>query len=321
MMATIGVDLGGTRLRAGVVAEGKLRWKTSGPTEAERGPRHVLDKMQSMVEEAMRQSEEMGLTIAGLGVGSPGPLDARTGVVFNTPNLPGWTAVSVAETLQQRFGLPTFLDNDANVAALGEWLFGAGQGCRNLVYITVSTGIGCGVIAEGQLLQGEVGGVAELGHTCVQAAGGAPCTCGRSGCLEAYASGTGMVRRLERRLGTTSQPSLLQGEEITPPAIALAARAGDELARGFLQETSYFLGIGLSNAVTIFNPEVLVLGGGLTALQTQLIEPALATMWQTILPGLGRNLRVTSPLLGEDSGLIGAAALAQWRMEGTRSAR
>lgn len=312
-MAVIGVDLGGTRLRVGLVFGTKILARYEVLTEAQLGFDHVFNNMLGLTQQALEYAQEQGWGVSGLGIGSPGPLDSRSGVILSPPNLPGWDNVPLASLLAAHTRLPVALDNDANAAALGEWLHGAGQGCNNLVYVTISTGIGGGVIAEGRLLRGESGGAAELGHINIQAIGGAPCACGKTGCLEAYASGTGIVRRTLELLAQGAEPSVLhRAGELNPKSIAQAASQGDKVSIRVLSEASHYLGVGLANILTLFNPKMLILGGGLTALQEQLILPAIDVMKQHVFGTLAANLLIAAPALGADAGLIGAAALVDY---------
>jgi glucokinase len=229
--------------------------------------------------------------------------------------LPGWDHVPLADLLLTEFCLPVSLNNDANAAALGEWLYGAGRGHHNLVYVTISTGIGAGVICNDTLLVGAHGSAAEVGHLCLQAVGGEPCGCGRLGCFEAYASGTGMVRRTRERLAGSQESSVLRAQtKITPQRIAEAARQQDQFAQAIIQETTECLGIGLANVLSLYDPSVLVLGGGLTNLWSELVAPAVSAMRRLTFAPNADHLLVTRPVLGDDAGLIGAGALVSYQL-------
>ena len=316
-MINLGVDLGGTNLRVGLLDGAEVLWKRAVPTEAGRGKNHILETMNALIEAALSQARNWGHAVAGIGVGMPGPVNPFNGVVSSPPNLPGWGQVTLRDLLADRFRVPVHVNNDANSAALGEWLYGAGKGHQHLVYVTISTGIGAGVVSEGTLLIGAAGGAAEIGHICLQAEGGAPCSCGRSGCFEAYASGTAMVREAKRRLAETGASSqLAAATEISPATIARAALQGDVLAMGVLEQARFYLGVGLANALAMYNPAVLILGGGVANLWEELIAPALTTMRRlTFAPDVG-SLLVTPPTLGPDAGLVGAAALVTYYQQG-----
>lgn len=313
-MSVIGVDLGGTNLRVGLLQGDQVLWKRALPTEAARGPGFIVERICELIGAALQASREIGQLVVGVGIGCPGPVNPFIGQVDNPPNLPGWEQVPLRDLLASRFCLPIYVNNDANSAALGEWLYGAGRGHDHVVYVTLSTGIGGGVVSERTLLIGAHGGAAEIGHICLQAVAGEGCSCGRRGCFEAYASGTAMVRRTqERLLAANTKPSLLREvASITPKEIAWAAGQGDELAAGIMAESQYYLAVGLANVLTIYNPSVLILGGGLTNLWSELVAPAVEAMRRlTFAPGAA-ELLVTRPQLGEDSGLIGAAALVTY---------
>lgn len=315
-MNVIGVDLGGTNLRVGLLQGEQVLWKLSWPTEAAQGQDHVIERMSELIALALEESQRLQQPVAGIGIGCPGPVNPFTGEVDSPPNLPGWQVVPLRDLIGARFSLPTYVNNDANSAALGEWLYGAGQGHDHLVYVTISTGIGAGVVSEGTLLIGASGAAAEIGHMCVQAVDGEWCACGRQGCLEAYASGTSMVRRMNQRLAASPHSSLLRGMGgITPREIAWAAEQGDQLAEGIMADSRRFLGVGLANTVTLYDPSVLILGGGLTNLWSELVEPAVADMRRLTFAAHAEQLLVTRPGLGDDAGLIGAAALVTYYQE------
>ncbi len=312
-MICLGVDLGGTNLRVGLLGGAQVLWKRSVPTEAWRGKEYVLSTMSALIEAALSQARDSGYPVAGIGVGMPGPVNPFSGIVNSPPNLPGWGQVPLRDLLADRYRMPVHVNNDANSAVLGEWLYGAGRGHQHLVYVTISTGIGGGVVSEGTLLVGAAGGAAEIGHICLQAQDGAPCSCGRTGCFEAYASGTAMVRVAKARLAQAGANSQLHAApEISPATIARAASHGDALALGVLQQSRFYLGVGLANVLTIYNPAVLILGGGVTNLWDELVAPALTAMRNlTFAPGAS-SLLVTPPTLGPDAGLVGAAALVTY---------
>lgn len=313
MSAVIAIDLGGTNLRVGLLRAEHVLWKQTVPTGAADGQQAVIRRMCELIAAALQAAEQMTLPVAGIGVGSPGPVNPFTGVVDRPPNLPGWEQVPLASLIGARFALPVYLNNDANAAALGEWRYGAGRGHNHLVYVTLSTGIGGGVVSDGTLLLGSAGGAAEIGHICLQAVGGEPCGCGRSGCFEAYASGTALVRRAQAHLQRAQAPSRLSElPELTPQAIAQVAGQGDWLASRLLAETIHYLAAGLASVLAVYDPAVLILGGGLTNLWSELIAPAVQAMHRlTFAPGAERLL-VTRPQLGDDAGLIGAGALVDY---------
>lgn len=307
----LGVDLGGTKIYSALAdGEGRLLAEIKIPTGAGDGPEAVLGR----IAQTCRQLQERtGCRAAALGIGSPGPLDQESGVVYNSPNL-GWHEVPLKKRLEHMLGLPVLVDNDANLAALGEYRFGAGRGFRNMVYVTVSTGIGGGLILEGRLYRGSGGGAGEVGHTVVDPEGPL-CGCGRRGCLESLASGTAMAARAGELIEQGRGKSILAeagGDPgaVTAVAVARAAAAGDPEAAGIIAGAGRYLGLGLANLVNLFNPDRLVLGGG--ALQSgprfwEAMENELSA--RALRPALDQVSLARAGLEGR-SGLLGAVALA-----------
>lgn len=310
----IGIDIGGTKIAAAVVdADGSVLGRRQIATDAHEGPERVLARLTSFVGELAR--EHAAEVIGGLGVGCPGPLDARAGVIQGPPNLPGWHDVPLVERLRASLGLPTFLENDANLAALAEHRFGAGRGARNLVYVTVSTGIGAGVIIEDALYLGANGNAGELGHVSVDYRGAA-CNCGNRGCLEAIASGTAIAASVRKRIaaGERSSLSALSPERIDGSAIVEALRAEDALARAVWDDAMLALGTGVANIINAFNPERVILGGGLTHAGDLLFDPVRRVALARAMPPISRAVTILPAALGGDVGVLGAAALAMARI-------
>ncbi len=308
----VGVDLGGTNIRAGVAdGNGKILIQTSRPTEAEAGPEKVISNIVGAVKSVLHSRGSSH--IIGLGIGSPGPLNSKTGLVFSPANLPGWESVPLRDILEDRLGLPVFLGNDANLGALGEYTFGAGKDYRNLVYMTVSTGIGGGVIDNGKLLEGATGAAGEIGHMTIEAFGPV-CNCGNRGCLEALASGTGIRRRaIERvRAGEAGLlKSLAKGdpESLTAEMVDKAARRGDAAAIELLHEAGVYLGIGTTNLLHLFNPEIVIIGGGVSRSGDLIFKPLLEEVERRAMPSFREGVPIVPTGLGDDIGLLGALAL------------
>ncbi|MGE5619223.1 MAG: ROK family protein [Sphingomonadaceae bacterium] len=305
----IAIDVGGTRFRVALAtAEGAIEWRTSRPTEAERGPQAVLGSIFEAVDEALAVlGDRSGLL--GFGVGVPGPLDPWAGVVHNPPNLPGWDSVPVKDLFEERYGLPTLVGNDANLAAVGEHGFGAGRNCRNMVYVTVSTGIGGGVIADDRLLLGHGGYAGEIGHMTIDLHGPV-CHCGNRGCLEVLASGTAIARRA-RELLRSGAESTLKGlpAEVTAKDVVEAADRGDGVARLIVQEAAVALGVGMVNVAHLFNPRRIIIGGGVSNAGPLLWDPMLETVRTRTMPPNQRDLEIVPAGLGDDAGLLGAVAM------------
>ncbi len=307
------IDLGGTKLRA-VVAdlEGNICGEIIRPSEADEGPDRVIARMIETLEEAASAS---GLPVSGLravGVASPGALDLVHGRVFEAPQLPGWDGVPLVQIMSERLGLPVLLENDANAAALGENRFGAGRGTRYLIYLTISTGVGGGIIIDGKVYHGATGAAGELGHMVVWF-NGPRCLCGNRGCLEAISSGTGLAWRAQELVDRGEAPGLerikRERGELDADEIADAARAGDEDARRLFDESGLYLGIAVANYINIFNPEMIVLGGGVVAGAADLfLDRAEQTMRELARKEPLRYVRLERAMLGDRSGPLGMIA-------------
>lgn len=309
----IGVDLGGTQVRAGLVSQrGEILHREATLTRAAEGPEAVIGRIERLVRDVAR---DVGLDAVGaVGVASPGPLDPWTGVVRFTPNLPGWHDIPLRDILREHLGVSVYVGNDANLAALGEYRFGAGQGIDDLIYITVSTGIGGGILIGGQLLLGRHGYAAEVGHQTVEAEGPA-CNCGNVGCLEALASGTAIAReaRVAVAAGEETQMREMCGGDIwqlSARVVAEAAVAGDSVARDIVTNAGYYLGVGIINLMHLFNPRRVILGGSVIKAGDLLLEPMWAVIRERVQPAYLEDFDIVEAALGDDVGILGAAALA-----------
>jgi len=278
----IGVDLGGTNVKTAVVtSEGEVLGKDARPTDAKQGLDPVLDTMQQGVEAALNQAGVALSDVVAAGFGAPGPMNWQTGVVFSPPNLPGWKNVPLAELMRGRLGVPCFVDNDANVACYGEFWLGAGQDVNSMVLLTLGTGVGGGIVVMGKLLRGPDGTAAEIGHMCVRR-NGRQCNCGAKGCLEAYASVTGMVRTALRGIEGGHKTVLTEMCEddlsrLTGKMISDAVEKGDGFAAWVMQETGVWLGTGIGSLINLLNPERIVLAGGMIAAGDVLFKPVRET--------------------------------------------
>jgi len=302
-------DLGGTELRAALVdREGRLLAFASVPTLAREGVMAVVGQIEILAETVRREVPDA--VVAGIGIGAPGPLDPKAGIVLGAPTLSGWHDVPLVGILGDRLGLPVRLENDANAAALGEWRFGAGRGANSLVFVTVSTGIGGGVIVDGRIMHGRRGLAAEIGHMTITDRG-ERCFCGATGCFEAVASGTALGRRATAitAAGDGSRLRVLSGDaEVTGRDVVDAARVGDPMAISLLEEEARWLGIGFTNLLHLYSPDVLVMGGGISNGFDLLHETIEATIRNRVMPAY-RDVPVVPAQLGRHAGLIGAASL------------
>jgi glucokinase len=296
-VAVVGVDLGGTKIyTAAADLRGRIVSEVVLSTRAERGPAAVIDEIVKSVDDALCAAGAGRRAVKTVGVGAPGPVDFARGLIADPPNLPRWRNVPLRSILKKRLGVPVLVDNDANLAGLAEVRFGAARGFGDVVYVTVSTGIGGGILFGGQIHRGADGAAGEVGHMTVFP-GGPRCNCGNRGCLEAVASGTAF-RRLR---GYT-----------TKDAADRIARGGalGRKARRDIEDLADWLGLGLANLVNIFNPQVIVVGGGLSNLGPVLFVPLKAAVRKYGFSIAGRRVKVLRAKLGKRVGVMGAIALA-----------
>src|SRR5438105_3652078 len=319
-MAFVGVDLGGTQLRVAVADDrGNLRTVVRRATEAARGRDHVIKRIVDAVKEAVEEDGTPPRRVRALGIGLPGPVDPAAGLVISPGNLPGFRNVPLNRILTRATGIPSFLHHDAHLAALGEHRRGAARGAHELIYVTVSTGIGAGLILGGELYAGAHGIAGEVGHIVVQR-DGPPCTCGNRGCLEAIASGTG-IARAARELAPGTPGSTLHGlEDPHAEEVVRAARAGDELANAILENAGTYLGLAIGTLVNLFNPQLIVLGGSVIKAGSFLLVPMRRSMNVSSWKAARRGLRLVRPALGDDVGVIGAVEYARLRVRHARLA-
>ncbi|MFL5760794.1 MAG: ROK family protein [Thermomicrobiales bacterium] len=307
----VGVDLGGTNLRAAVIcSSGAIEQRQSVPTNADDGPDTVLQRMATLVESVAGAAALD--TSAVIGVAAPGPLNPKTGVVHFTPNLPGWRDFPLRDELARLTGMHVVVENDANCAVVGEARFGAAKGAQDVIYLGLGTGVGGGAIANGKLVSGVNGLGGELGHVCV-AVDGPRCTCGGIGCLEAFTAGWAIAREGELVAATSDGESLrlaAGGNGVTPRTVINAADAGDAAARAILERAGRALGAALGAFVNIFNPELIVIGGGLGVGDSHIISAARSSLIDYSFRAQRLAARIVIAELGDDSGLFGAGAMA-----------
>ena len=306
----LAVDLGGTRMRAARLDEQlNILQRAEVPTLAAQGPDSVIERMIALIREVWPQD---GAAVSSIGVSSPGPLNPATGVVLAPPNLPGWHNVPLAERLQQALGVPVYLGNDANVAVLAEVARGAAQGCKHAIYLTLSTGIGGGVLVDGRLLLGQEGFAAEVGHMLLVVDD-------KVTSLEKEAAGLALAGQAWAQL-EQGRESLLYGlaggdlARIDGALIGQAAQQGDPLALEIVTRAGRMIGIGIASLLHLFNPQVIVIGGSVSNLGELLFKPMRAAVEASVIDaGYIQNLRIEKSALGENVSIIGAAALAQTR--------
>lgn len=319
--SVLAVDIGGTKILAALFSPaGKMLAGVTRPTLADEGVNAVVDRLGSIISGLLSDNHLKASQLAGIGIACAGGIDTGRGVVVTpSPNMPDWSDVPLANIARRKFGVNTFVLNDASAAALGEHRYGAGREVRNLVLFTLGTGIGGGIIIEGELYLGAVGGAGEFGHMTV-AADGPKCGCGNTGCLEMFASGRAVVRDAVARLrqgASSSLAKMVNGdiEKVTAEQVGVAARRGDPLACDIISRAAYYLGIGLVNAVNIFNPEVVVIGGGMAELGDMLIAPGRRMIAERAFSVSSGTVRVVTAQLGNEAGVYGAAAFVLDRVK------
>ena len=312
----VGVDLGGTKIFSLVAtAEGEVPGEDRCLTHAEEGRDAVIGRLVDSVRRAMAQANVTTGEIAGIGIATPGPCDPKRGVVTGPPNLPGWRNVPLTQLVSDAMGVPVLLENDAGAAAYGELRFGAGQGCRHLVYVTLGTGIGGGIIIDGRIYGGASGAAGEVGHLVI-VEDGPLCGCGNRGCVEALASGLAIAREAAAAVRGGRSPMLAELVGDAPSTAELvhqAAMRGDDASREIIERAGQYLGLGLVGLLSCFNPEALILGGGLLGLGDLYLGPAIRMAREGAFDQIVADVRITEAKLGERAGALGAAALISER--------
>lgn len=300
-----GVDIGGTTVKLGLFdVEGKVLDKWEIPTRTEKHGENILPDIAESIKKKLEQTDKS--LVAGVGVGAPGPVDGE-GVVHKAANL-GWGTFSIKDTLEALLELPVMAGNDANVAALGEMWMGGGRGHKDLVMVTLGTGVGGGIIVNGRILTGATGAGGEIGHIHVKDGEKEACGCGNQGCLEQYSSATGITRLAARRLASGDEESLLRDGEVSAKTVFDAVKAGDALAREVAEEFGGYLGGALASIACVVNPEVIVIGGGVSKAGEILIDFIRPYYEKQVFHG-SRQVKFCLATLGNDAGIYGAAKL------------
>ena len=306
------IDLGGTNVRAIVAGlDGKISGDDRRPSRASDGLDATIETLLASLAHACSEAGVEASALRGLGVATPGWVDTERGIVPAAPQLIGWRDVPLVEMLQERLGPTVRLENDANAAALGENAFGAGRGTRHMLYITVSTGVGAGIIVDGRLYGGAKGSAGEIGHTIVDPSG-PPCGCGKHGCLESLSSGTAIARRAAQAADRGDSAALAGIREregrLGARQVADAARQGDAASIAIYEEAGYFLGIALANAVNLLSPEAIILGGGVMRAKDLFLPRAEETMRDLALDEPLKYMRLAEAELGDRAGVMGMIA-------------
>lgn len=303
----IGVDLGGTKIYTALVdLEGNIIKEKTVETLAHEGEQAVVGRIVDTINYVIDGTDKN--LIKSIGIGSPGPLDVKNGIIIENSNLP-FKNFEIVKTIKETFDLPTHLDNDANVATLGEFMFGAGKGTENMVFITASTGIGGGAVLNGKLFRGSTGNALEVGHMTV-ATEGPRCGCGNLGCAEALGSGTAIGKRAKEAVLSNVVTSLKNYENVTAKEVFKEAANGDRVAKNILNTSLTYLGIAVANTITNFDPEKVVIGGGVVNGGDIVIETIRNVVEERCMAAFVENCTIEKAILGGKAGVLGAAALA-----------
>jgi glucokinase len=309
----VGVDLGGTTIKMAFIDYyGHLKEKWEIPTD--KTGKAITTDIAKAIDAKL---SELGFTkdkLIGIGMGAPGPVNIESGLVYKTTNL-GWTNYPLKDHLELETGLSVVVDNDANIAAIGEMWKGAGDGAKDLICVTLGTGVGGGIIANGEVVHGVNGAGGEIGHITVVPEGGAPCNCGKTGCIETIASATGIVRIATEKLATAEKKSMLHTiSEITSKDVFDAADKGDSLAEEIVDYVTFHLGLALAHISNGLNPEKIVIGGGVSKAGNRLVTKVEHYFKRFVFPRVAEGATITIATLGNDAGVIGGAWLAKSRL-------
>ncbi|MBO8176793.1 MAG: ROK family glucokinase [Bacillus sp. (in: Bacteria)] len=311
----VGVDLGGTTTKIAFLNwYGEIVHKWEIPTDVSDKGKHIIVHIAKSIDTMLAQLGHSKEMLLGIGLGAPGPVDVSRGIIFGAVNL-GWeNEYPLKDMLELETGLPVIAENDANCAALGEMWKGAGDGAKELVCVTLGTGVGGGIISNGHIVHGVNGAAGEIGHITVIPQGGALCNCGKTGCLETVASATGLVRMTKELLAKEDTPSSLRQkslDKLTAKDVFDAAKVGDELAEKAVDQLAFYLGLALANLGNSLNPEYIVIGGGVSKAGNMLLEAINSYFDQFAFPTVRTSTKLALATLGNDAGVIGAAWLAK----------
>lgn len=312
----VGVDLGGTTIKMAFINHyGEIIHKWEINTDVSEQGRKIPTDIAKAIDKKLNDLGEIKSRLVGIGIGAPGPVNFANGSIEVAVNL-GWEKFPIKDILEVETSLPVVVDNDANIAAIGEMWKGAGDGAKDLLCVTLGTGVGGGVIANGEIVQGVNGAAGEIGHITSIPEGGAPCNCGKTGCLETIASATGIVRLTMEELTETDKPSELrtvleQNGQVTSKDVFDAARSKDELAMHVVDRVAFHLGLALANSANALNPEKIVLGGGVSRAGEVLLAPVRDYFKRFAFPRVAQGAELAIATLGNDAGIIGGAWLVK----------
>lgn len=316
----IGIDLGGTSVKIAIISTaGEILEKWTVATNILEDGKHIVPNIIDSIQEHLSRYQLTTQDFIGIGMGSPGKVDAQEGTVIGAYNLNWRTLQPIKQAFVEAFGLPFFIDNDANVAALGEQWQGAGNGAADVVMFTLGTGVGGGVVTNGQLVRGAHGAAGEIGHITITTTNAFDCTCGKKGCLETVASATGIVNLAREFAEEYSGDSLIKyridnGDEMTAKVIFDAAKEGDFFANEVVSRFTHYLGLACSHVANTLNPSTIVIGGGVSAAGDFLLKKVVECYYDYTFPQIRDNTNIVLATLGNDAGVIGAAQLVRLQL-------
>ena len=315
-LPVLAVDLGGTKIIAAIISDkGQVMAREYYLTLAEEGPQSVIDRILSAIDHILGSVNLDLSKLHSISLAAAGTIDLDKGLVTLSPNLPGWCNIPLRDIVKEKHRVDTFLINDASAAALGEHHFGVGRGVNNLVLLTLGTGIGGGIIINGELYSGPCGSAGEIGHATIDV-NGPRCGCGNVGCLEMLASGTAIAQEAVRRISQGERSSLTKivdgkAGNITAKEVSLAAQNGDSLALEVISQAATYLGVAMVNLVNIFNPEMIIIGGGMAQMGDLLLNTARQVVKERAFPLSAQAVRIVTAQLGDNAGVLGAAVFAR----------
>ncbi len=311
----VGVDLGGTNIKIGIVSnKGKLLDKLSISSKAEGGPDKVVKQIKIGVKEILSGSKRK---IKGIGIGSPGVVSAKKGTVENPPNFPGWTKVNLGNIISKEFGIPCFVENDANVAAIGELIFGTGKKFNSFIMITLGTGVGGGIILNKKLYRGEIGAAGEVGHITINY-NGPRCNCGSYGCIEAYVGNNYLINRIKSELSARPNLKILKLAKndlalLTPLIINQAAESGDSYAKSVISDMGEQIGAALASVSNLMDVSTFIIGGGVSGFGVPLFTAINKSLVERVITSLRNRVKVLPAKLKNEAGIKGASALVFYK--------
>lgn len=314
----VGVDIGGTTIKMAFISlQGDIIYSWEIDTDISNKGKHIPASIARSIDQKLEELNQTKNQLVGIGIGAPGPVNSEDGSVEVAVNL-GWERFLLQTILERETSLPVVVDNDANIAAIGEMWKGAGKGAKNLICVTLGTGVGGGIIVNGEVVNGVNGAGGEIGHITSVPKDGSPCNCGKSGCLETVASATGVVRLAMEDLASTNETSILRnyydGQPLSAKLVFDAANEGDELANRVIGKVAYHLGLALANLANGLNPEKIVIGGGVSKAGDTLLRPLKEEFIQFAFPRVAHGVKIVIATLGNNAGVIGGAWLAKEKL-------